>query len=101
MRRMCLCLAESAPDLPNPNYPPRRRTVPAPAPATPPGSASDPAYLACTRASNGFGVNEIASELEQLYGIPANEAVSIAQQALASVLAGGHYCDAYLGVAGQ
>ena len=34
---------------------------------------------------------------EQVYGIAANEAVNIAQQALASVLAGGHYCDGYLG----
>jgi hypothetical protein len=63
----------------------------------PPAAASDPIYLACTRASNGFGVNDIASELERVYGIPANEAVNIAQQALTSVLTDGPYCASYLG----
>ena len=62
-------------------------------PTTTPPTTPAPVY-ACTQASNGLGVNEIASELKQLYGIPANEAVNIAKQALASVLAGGHYCDA-------
>ena len=81
--------------MPPPVVPP---PAPAPTTAPPPASASDPAYLACTRASNGFGVNEIASELQQVYGIAENEAVNIAQQALTAVLAGGHFCDAYLGV---
>ena len=74
--------------------PPAATTSPT---TTPPPPAADPAYLACTRASNGFGVNDIASELEQVFGIAANEAVNIAQQALTAVLAGGHYCDGYLG----
>jgi hypothetical protein len=65
-----------------------------PVPAVP--TTSLPAY-ACSRASNGLGVNQIASELEQLYGLSVNDAVNIAQQALASVLAGGHYCDGYHG----
>jgi hypothetical protein len=73
------------PDLPNPNFPP----TPAP--------ASDPKYLACTRASSGFGVNDIASELEQVFGMPENDAVNMAQQALTAVFGGGHYCDGYLG----
>jgi hypothetical protein len=51
-----------------------------------------PVY-ACTAASNGLGVNDIASGLERLYGMLASDAVNMAQQALASVLAGGHYCD--------
>jgi hypothetical protein len=98
------------PDWPVPNPIPAPAPVPIPAPApvpipapapaprtTPPASGSDPAYLACTRALNGLGVNQIAGELQQVYGIAANDAVSIAQQALTSVLAGGHYCDAYLG----
>jgi hypothetical protein len=90
-----------APYVPNPVYAPpvaAPPVVPPPAATTaPPGSASDPAYLACTRASNGFGVNDIASELERVFGMAENEAVNIAQQALTAVLAGGHYCDAYLG----
>jgi hypothetical protein len=87
----------SPPNLPDPTY------APPPAPpisstTTPPAApASDPIYLACTRASNGFGVNDIASELEQVYGIPANEAMNIAEQALVSVLTGGPYCERYLG----
>jgi hypothetical protein len=71
--------------------PPAATTTPTPAPA------SDPAYLACTRASNGFGVNDIASELAQVFGMAENDAINIAQQALTAVLAGGHYCDGYLG----
>ena len=60
-----------------PNYaPPGQTTSP----------ASDITTFACIQASNGLGVNEIASELERLYGVPADEAVNIAKQALASVL---------------
>jgi len=81
------------PDMPYPNYP-----LPAgPTASPPPASASDITYLACTRASSGLGVNQIANELEQRYGVPENEAVNIARQALASVLVGGHYCDGYHG----
>ena len=61
-----------------------------------PGSTADIARLACARASTGFGVNQIASELERLYGLSEQEAVSIANQALAAVHGGGHYCDGYL-----
>jgi hypothetical protein len=89
------------PYVPNPAYtPPVVAPPPAatsPATSAPPGSATDPAYLACTSAANGLGVNDIVSALQQVYGIAANDAASIARQALASVLAGGHYCDAYLG----
>jgi hypothetical protein len=74
-----------------------------------PGIGSDPPYApptsptttapayACTAASNGLGVNDIASGLERLYGMLHNDAVNMAQQALAAVLAGGHYCDGYHG----
>ncbi|WP_273733451.1 His-Xaa-Ser repeat protein HxsA2 [Mycolicibacterium septicum] len=97
------------PYVPNPVYVPPVYAPPvvappaAPAPTTspttapPPAAASDPAYLACTRALNGLGVNQIAGELQQVYGLATNDAVNIAQQALASVLGTGHYCDAYLG----
>ncbi|BBZ10549.1 His-Xaa-Ser repeat protein HxsA2 [Mycobacterium branderi] len=97
------------PDAPNPIYAPpivgppivgppvaAPPAVPPTAPATtPPIYTSDITYLACTRASNGLGVNEIASELERVYGVPEDKAVNIAKQALASVLVGGHYCDGY------
>ncbi|MGX9789745.1 hypothetical protein [Mycobacterium sp. MMS18-G62] len=94
--------APNLPNLPNPVYPaPAPVPVPAPAPVPaltgPPASGSDPAALACARAANGLGVNQIAGELQQVYGLDTNGAVSIAQQALAAVLAGGHFCDAYLG----
>ncbi|WP_095533366.1 hypothetical protein [Mycobacterium aquaticum] len=68
---------------------PSTSAAPAPAPGT------DIAYVACTRASSGFGVNDIASELEGAYGVAAADAVNIAKQALAAVLGGGHYCDGY------
>jgi len=72
--------------------------IPAPAPAPPaPAPAADPAALACARAVNGLGVNQIANELQQVYGLDANAAVSLAQQALTAVLTGGHFCDPYLG----
>jgi len=85
------------PDMPYPNYPLPAVPPAAPTASPPPASASDITYLACSRASSGLGVNQIANELEQGYGIPENEAVNIARQALASVLAGGHYCDGYHG----
>lgn len=69
----------------------------APTTAPPPASVSDPMRHACTRASNGLGVNDIVSELQQFFGLPENEAVNIATQALNSVLIGGQPCDAYLG----
>jgi hypothetical protein len=72
-------------DVPNPTY----------APPTSPTTTA-PVY-ACTGASNGLGVNDIASGLERLYGMLQSDAVNMAQQALASVLAGGHYCDGYHG----
>lgn len=101
------------PDLPNPVYAPPIYDPPAYAPpvvappvvaptvVVPPGSSapvsdSDIAYVACTRASHGIGVNDIANELERLYGVPQEVGVDIARQALASVLAGEHYCDGYL-----
>jgi hypothetical protein len=90
------------PNLPAPNYPaPAPVPVPAPAPGPaltgPPASGPDPAALACARAASGFGVNQIVGELQQVYGMGANDAASIAQQALTAVLGGGHFCDAYLG----
>lgn len=62
-----------------------------------PVSDSDVAYVACTRARSGFGVNEIAGELGRLYGMSEEAGVSIARQALTSVLAGEDYCDSYHG----
>lgn len=89
------------PSLPDPIYPapvyPPPVVVP-PAATTAPGpaaSAVDIAYIACTRASAGFGVTDISSELVSVYGVAGDDAVSIAKQALASVLGSGHFCDAY------
>jgi hypothetical protein len=89
------------PSLPDPIYPapvyPPPVVVP-PAATTAPGpaaSAVDVAYIACTRASAGFGVTDVASELVSVYGVAGDNAVSIAKQALASVLGSGHFCDAY------
>jgi hypothetical protein len=87
----------SGPDMPYPTYAPPTMAPPAATTTPTPAPAADPAYLACTRASNGFGVNDIASELAQVFGMAENDAVNIAQQALTAVLAGGHYCDGYLG----
>jgi len=81
---------------PDPNPVPVPIPAPAPAPAAP-APAADPAALACARAVNGLGVKDIAYELQQVYGLDTNAAVSIAQQALTAVLTGGHFCDAYLG----
>jgi hypothetical protein len=46
-------------------------------------------------------MNDIANELQQVFGLAADQAVSFAQQALAAVVAGGHFCDPYLGASGQ
>lgn len=90
------------PNLPSgPDYPTYAPPTAAPPPesttAPPPASGADPAYLACTRASNGFGVNQIANELQQTFGLSQSDAANVAQQALTAVLAGGHFCDGYLG----
>jgi hypothetical protein len=92
----------SAPYVPNPVYAPpvaAPPVVPPPAQTTTPpaGYVSDPRYIACTGASTGVGVKDIASELEQTFGMAVNDAVNMATQALTAVLAGGHYCDGYLG----
>ncbi|MDQ1584228.1 MAG: hypothetical protein QOF36_2282, partial [Microbacteriaceae bacterium] len=87
----------SLPD-PYPTYVPPTYTQPPASTTSPaPASAADPKYIACTGASNGLGVNDIVSQLEQLFGMPQNDAVDMATQALTAVLAGGHYCDGYLG----
>ncbi|MFV8317298.1 MULTISPECIES: His-Xaa-Ser repeat protein HxsA2 [unclassified Mycobacterium] len=87
--------APGVPYVPYPPYGPTTTppstTKSSPAPMNP----SDVARLACARASSGFGVNQIATELERLYGLSEQEAVSIANQALAAVHGGGHYCDGY------
>ncbi len=75
-----------------PVYPPPDVSRPGQTVIPPSGSTSDIAYVACTRASSGLGVNDIASELVQRYGIAESDAVSIAKQALSSVLGGGYYC---------
>lgn len=69
-----------------------------PTPTTEPAPAQgvDVAYIACTRARNGYGVNDISAEL-QGYGLSVGEATNIATQALTAVLGGGHFCDAYHG----
>lgn len=97
----------NVPYVPNPVYVPPVYAPPVvappitPAPTTspttapPPAYGTDIAYVACTRASNGFGMNDIASELQQVYGVAAVEAANIAKQALASVLGAGPYCDGY------
>lgn len=96
------------PDLPSPYVPPAYvpPAVVAPAvlppasssPATEPAPATgvDLAYIACTRARNGFGVNDISQEL-QGYGLGTSDAISMATQALTAVLGGGHFCDSYHG----
>jgi hypothetical protein len=75
-----------------PVYPPPDGSRPGQTVIPPSGSTSDIAYVACARASSGLGVNDIASELVRRYGIAESDAVSIATQALSSVLGGGYYC---------
>ncbi|MGV9720648.1 His-Xaa-Ser repeat protein HxsA2 [Nocardia beijingensis] len=76
------------PDVPKPGYiPPPAVTPPAAPPPTttpPPSSqpASDPFSLACTRAKEGLGLNEIARELQEVFGLAATEAEDLAQRAL-------------------
>ena len=96
------------PDVPSPYIPPVYVPPAVTAPAVvPPASTSptaepapaqdvDLAYIACTRALNGYGVNDISREL-QGYGLAAGEATSMATQALTAVLGGGHFCDSYHG----
>ncbi len=89
------------PSLPDPGYAPPVYPPPVvapPAATTAPGPAAsgvDIAYIACARASAGFGVTDISSELVSVYGVAGDDAVSIAKQALASVLGSGQFCDAY------
>lgn len=99
------------PDLPNapspyvpPVYVPPAAVAPAvvpPASTSPtteptPAQGVDLAYIACTRALNGYGINDISREL-QGYGLEASEATGMATQALTAVLGGGHFCDSYHG----
>ncbi|MGW4532529.1 His-Xaa-Ser repeat protein HxsA2 [Nocardia sp. NPDC004340] len=75
------------PNVPTPGYiPPPAATPPAAPPptTTPPSSqpASDPFALACTRAKEGRGLNEIAGELQEVFGLAATEAEDLAQRAL-------------------
>ncbi|WP_067697079.1 His-Xaa-Ser repeat protein HxsA2 [Nocardia jejuensis] len=76
------------PNVPRPGYsPPPAVTPPAvpPPTTTPPASsqpASDPFPLACTRAKEGLDLNEIARELQEVFGLAATEAEDLAQRAL-------------------
>jgi hypothetical protein len=63
------------------------------APATTAAPAADPVATACARASAGYGVNQIVSELESTFGLSASDAQSIAKQALSASLNGGTYCS--------
>ncbi|MFB7724688.1 His-Xaa-Ser repeat protein HxsA2 [Nocardia sp. NPDC056100] len=82
--------ASSSPGLGGPNVPyipPPAVTTPAAPPptTTPPTSAQpapDPFPLACTRAKEGLGLNEIARELQEVFGLAAPEAEDLAQRAL-------------------
>lgn len=65
--------------------------------APPPEPTADPKYVACTRAFNGVGATDIASELQQNFGMSVSEAQDMAEQALTAKFAGTHYCDGYLG----
>lgn len=89
------------PYVPNPVGVPSYVTPPAattsPATTPPPATAADPKAVACTRASNGVGMIDIASELAQAFSLPDADAVYMAQQALIAVSGGNHYCDGYLG----
>lgn len=65
---------------------------------TPPSeSTSDPRYLACARAFNGVGANDIANELQQVYAMSGTDAQDMAEQALTAKFSGTHYCDGYVG----
>ena len=89
--------------IPPPVYVPPPVVAPPVAPPTesttapPSESTSDPRYLACTRAFNGVGANDIASELQQVYGLSGTEAQDMAEQALTAKFGGSHYCDGYVG----
>lgn len=77
-----------APNVPPPDYVPPPAVTPPTVPVpttTPPASsepASDPFSLACTRAKEGLGLNEIARELQEVFGLAATEAEDLAQRAL-------------------
>lgn len=92
--------APYVPYVPDPPYAPPPAAPPptatTPPPTAPPATTADPKYVACNRANNGFGVRDIASELEQVFSMTENDAVDMAQQALTAVLSGGHYCDGYI-----
>jgi hypothetical protein len=81
----------NAPDVPlpgtNPGYGPPAATT-----APPVANTADPAAVACARAGAGLGLNDIANELQRTFGLGANDAASIARQALTAVLTGGSYC---------
>ncbi|WP_081635304.1 His-Xaa-Ser repeat protein HxsA2 [Nocardia sp. BMG111209] len=72
------------PNVPTPGYIPPPATTPpaAPPPTTTPPTSSDPFSLACTMAKGGLGLNEIASALQEVYGLAATEAEDLAQRAL-------------------
>lgn len=92
---------------PNPGYPPVYVPPPVIAePAAPPTESTtpppseptaDPKYVACTRAFSGVGATDIASELQQSFGMSGSEAQNMAEQALTAKFAGTHYCDGYVG----
>ncbi|WP_084523489.1 His-Xaa-Ser repeat protein HxsA2 [Nocardia inohanensis] len=76
------------PNVPKPSYIPTPAVTPPAAPpttTTPPTSsqpAADPFSYACTRAKEGLGLNEIARELQDIFGLTATEAEDLAQRAL-------------------
>lgn len=99
----------SAPDVPNTPYIPSTPYIPnapdVPEPGTGPGygppaattappvaNTADPVAVACARAGAGLGLNDIANELQRTFALGANDAASIARQALTAVLTGGSYC---------
>lgn len=85
------------PNVPKPTYVPTPAVTPPAAPpptttpppptttTTPPTSsqpAADPFAFACARAKEGLGLNEIARELQEVFGLTATEAEDLAQRAL-------------------
>lgn len=74
------------PNVPTPSYIPTPAVTPpaAPAPTTTPPTSSQPAAdpFACTRAKEGLGLNEIARELQDVFGLTTTEAEDLAQRAL-------------------
>jgi hypothetical protein len=80
------------PDLPSPSWPIPSGGGSSGGSAATAAPTADPVATACARATAGYGVKDIVTELEQSFSLSASDAQSIAKQALSASLNGGPYC---------